>query len=64
MARAKSVHAVAAPEMPKGTKNLKVHQISEMSAEDVRKCIARPRVDFGSILKTVSRQRKSNCVKL
>lgn len=45
--------AVAAPEAPAEQRNLKVHKVSEMSNEDVEKCIARPRVDFQSILQTV-----------
>jgi len=45
--------AVAAPEAPSTTQYLKVHTASEMSPQDVKACIARPRVDFQSITNTV-----------
>lgn len=47
-----AVLAVAAPEAT--SRHLRVHTAGDMSAEDVHKCIARPRVDFQSILQTVS----------
>ena len=53
MAKLATILAVAAPEAPTGTKHLKVHTVSTMNKEDVKKCIARPRVDFQSILQTV-----------
>ena len=54
MARMAEVLAVAAPEAPVGSQHLKVHTASKMTQEDVKDCIARPRVDFKSILETVS----------
>lgn len=54
MAKVAAILAVAAPEAPAAAKHLKVHTVSTMSETDVKKCIARPRVDFQSILQTVS----------
>ena len=50
------VSAVAAPEKPPQAANLKVYTASEMTEADVKACIARPRVDFTSILNTVTHQ--------
>ena len=48
-----SISAVAAPEKPPQQRNLKTYTASEMSEAAVKACIARPRVDFCSILNTV-----------
>ena len=52
-AKRRMVSAVAAPEAPASSQFLKVHTASEMSPQDVKACIARPRVNFESILQTV-----------
>lgn len=48
------VAAVAAPEKATPQKNLKTYTASEMTAEEVKACVARPRIDFTSILHTVT----------
>ena len=53
MAKLATALAVAAPEAPSGAKHLRVHTVSTMNEQDIKKCIARPRVDFQSILQTV-----------
>jgi hypothetical protein len=45
--------AVAAPVAFAAAQNLKVYTADEMSQQDIKACIARPRVDFQSILQTV-----------
>ena len=48
-----AVSSVAAPEKLSQKRNLKTYTAREMSEEEVKACISRPRVDFSSILQAV-----------
>lgn len=63
MAKMTAILAVAAPEAPISSNQLRVHTYSQMSGEDVKSCISRPRVDFQSILQTVSIGPNKPCTK-